>query len=41
MPNATRSEIEKRIDEGQSDKEIWNALLQARGPLMTKPHLLP
>ena len=41
MPNFTRDEIRDLIAKGKSDKEIWDALLADRGPLMLKPHLLP
>jgi len=41
MPNFTRDEIRDLIAKGKSDKEIWDALLKDRGPLMLKPHLLP
>jgi hypothetical protein len=40
-PNATRKLIAKWIDEGKTDKDIWDALVKERGPLMTRPHLLP
>jgi hypothetical protein len=40
-PNEARETIGKRIDEGMSDKQIWDELRKARGPLMTKPHLKP
>jgi len=41
MPNFTRDEIRDLIAKGKSDKDIWDALLKDRGPLMLKPHLLP
>lgn len=41
MPNVTRSEIAKMIDKNMTDKQIWDALLKERGPLMAKPHLMP
>ncbi len=41
MPNFTRDEIRDFIAKGKTDKEIWDALLKDRGPLMLKPHLLP
>jgi hypothetical protein len=40
-PNLTRRYIGKRIDEGQSNREIFDALLKDRGPTMLRPHLLP
>ncbi len=41
MPSFTRDEIRDLIAKGKSDREIWDALLKDRGPLMLKPHLLP
>jgi hypothetical protein len=41
MPNATREELIELIDQGKSDREIWDSLLKDRGPLMLKPHLMP
>jgi hypothetical protein len=38
-PNQTRKEIGKLIDEGQTDKQIWDALVKEHGPEMTRPHL--
>ena len=40
-PTATRDEVRKWIDAVKTDKEIWDALLKDRGPLMTRPHLKP
>jgi hypothetical protein len=40
-PDATREEVRDLIGKGKSDKEIWDALLKDRGPLMTRPHLKP
>ncbi|MCI0704485.1 MAG: hypothetical protein L0241_25805, partial [Planctomycetia bacterium] len=40
-PDATRKKISAWIDEGKTDKQIWDELLKERGPLMTRPHLLP
>ncbi|MBY0458792.1 MAG: hypothetical protein K2V38_15755, partial [Gemmataceae bacterium] len=40
-PNATRKLLGKWIDEGKTDKDIWDALAKERGPLLTRPHLLP
>jgi hypothetical protein len=40
-PNATRDEIRDLIAKGKSDREIWDALLKDRGPLMLRPHLKP
>lgn len=38
-PNQSRKEIGKLIDEGKTDKQIWDALAKDRGPEMTRPHL--
>jgi hypothetical protein len=40
-PNATRDELREQIKKGLSDKQIWDALLMDRGPLMLRPHLKP
>ncbi len=40
-PNALRQEVGELIDQGQTDRQIWDALRRDRGPLMVKPHLLP
>jgi hypothetical protein len=40
-PNRTREEIGALIDQGKTDRQIWDALLKDRGPLMLKPHLMP
>lgn len=40
-PQATRDEIHGMIEKGKSDKDIWDALVKDRGPLMTRPHLKP
>lgn len=40
-PDATREEIRDLINKGKSDKDIWDALLKDRGPLMARPHLKP
>jgi hypothetical protein len=40
-PGALRKQVGKLIDEGKTDKEIWDLLRKQRGPLMTRPHLLP
>jgi hypothetical protein len=39
-PQATRKEVLKLIDQGETDKEIWDRLKSSRGPLMAKPHLI-
>jgi hypothetical protein len=40
-PNATRRKLAALIDDGKTDRQIWDALRTERGPLMTRPHLLP
>jgi hypothetical protein len=40
-PNTTRQYIGKKIDEGWTNREIFDALLKQRGPTMLRPHLLP
>jgi hypothetical protein len=41
MPNERRTAIGKMIDQGMSDREIFDALLKEGGPLLLRPHLLP
>jgi hypothetical protein len=41
MPNQMRAELEKMIDSGLSDRQIFDALLKEHGPLMLRPHLTP
>ena len=40
-PNATRQFIGKQIEEGRTNREIFDALLKQRGPALLRPHLLP
>jgi hypothetical protein len=40
-PNMTRNYIGKKIDEGWTNCEIFDALYKQRGPMMLRPHLLP
>jgi hypothetical protein len=40
-PNITRKKIAALIDEGKTDRQIWDALVKENGPLTTRPHLLP
>ena len=40
-PNATRKLLAKKIDEGLTDRQIFEQLLKDRGPLMLRSHLLP
>ena len=39
-PNTTRQTIGKQIDEGRTNREIFDALLKQRGPTLLRPHLL-
>lgn len=41
MPAATRKKLETLIDEGKTDRQIFDMLLKERGPTVVKPHLLP
>ena len=38
-PNGTRKDIGKLIDEGKTDKQIWDDLVKISGPEMSRPHL--
>jgi hypothetical protein len=40
-PVVTRQYIGKQIDEGRTNREIFDVLLKQRGPTMLRPHLLP
>ena len=40
-PNETRRQVRELIDKGLTDREIWDALLKDKGPLLLAPHLLP
>jgi hypothetical protein len=40
-PNATRKEILSLIDNGQSNRDIWDLFQKNRGPMMLRPHLRP
>lgn len=40
-PNQTRKYIAKKIEEGWTNREIFDAILKERGPTMLRPHLLP
>jgi hypothetical protein len=40
-PNLTRKYIAGKIDDGWTNREIFQALLKGRGPTMLRPHLLP
>ncbi len=40
-PNATRALLARKIDEGLTNRQIFQHLLDQRGPLLLRPHLLP
>jgi len=40
-PNMTRNLLAKKIDDGLTDRQIFEELHKDRGPLMLRPHLLP
>ena len=40
-PNMTRKLLAKKIDDGLTDRQIFEELHKDRGPLMLRPHLLP
>jgi hypothetical protein len=41
LPNDMRKQLGKMIDEGKSDRAIFDELLKKQGKLLTKPHLKP
>jgi hypothetical protein len=41
MPNTMRRILEKKIDAGLSDRQIFEELLREKGPDLVRPHLLP
>lgn len=41
MPNYMREHVAELIDRGQSDRHIFETLLQEQGPDLLRPHLLP
>jgi hypothetical protein len=41
MPNATRQFITALIDQGKTDRQIFEELLEKHGPALLRPHLLP
>lgn len=41
MPNDIRKQLAKLIDDGKSDREMFEILLKRHGPLLVKPHLKP
>jgi hypothetical protein len=40
-PNKRRTQIGKMIDRGMTDRQIFDDLLKAEGPLLLRPHLMP
>jgi hypothetical protein len=41
MPNRMRAKVGKLIDDGLTDRELFDRLLKEHGPLLLRPHLLP
>ena len=41
MPNHMRSLLAEKIDQGKTDRQIFEELLEDQGPNLVKPHLLP
>jgi hypothetical protein len=41
MPNAMRKTLAAKIDQGLSDRQIFQELLKNSGPELVRPHLLP
>ena len=41
QPNLVRSQLGKLIDQGRSDRQIFEQLLKEQGPGLLQPHLLP
>jgi len=41
MPNARQARLSNRIDQGWTDRQIFDELLRDAGPLLTRPHLKP
>jgi hypothetical protein len=41
MPNRRREDLGKMIDKGMTDRQIFDDLLKADGPLLLRPHLKP
>ena len=39
MPNRVRKDVAGMIERGLSDRQIWDELVKAHGPLMLRPHL--
>jgi hypothetical protein len=41
MPNHMRKAVAEKIDQGLTDRQIFEELLKEHGPILLKPHLLP
>jgi hypothetical protein len=41
MPNRMRKALAAKIDQGLSDREIFEELRKEQGPALLRPHLLP
>jgi hypothetical protein len=41
MPNHMRALLAEKIDQGKTDRQIFEELLEDQGPNLLKPHLLP
>jgi len=41
MPNSRRDDLGKMIDQGMTDRQIFDELLKDAGPLLLRPHLMP
>jgi hypothetical protein len=41
MPNLVRKLLAEKIDQGLSDRQIFEELLKEKGPTLVRPHLLP
>jgi len=41
MPNRRRDDLGKMIDQGMTDRQIFDELLKDAGPLLLRPHLMP
>jgi hypothetical protein len=41
LAKRTREELVKLIDKGQTDRQIFDALLEERGPNLLRPHMSP
>jgi hypothetical protein len=41
LPGRTRGELAKMIDQGMTDRQIYDELLKRHGPNLSRPHLAP